>query len=80
MKQNAEIGLGVLKNRDDPRGDEWVASVFDKAAAQAEASLSDKEVVSGFAEIVRRGLLEMQHRKPDRLQGDHGAGVARSAL
>ncbi|MCE8510993.1 site-specific integrase [Ruegeria pomeroyi] len=74
MKQDAEIGLGVLKNRDDPRGDEWVASVFDKVTAQAGASLSDKEVVSGFAEIVRRGLMELQHRKLDRLQDDHGAG------
>lgn len=74
MKQDAEIGLGVLKNRDDPRGAEWVASVFDKVTAKAGASLSDKEVVSGFAEIVRRGLMELQHRKLDRLRDEHGAG------
>lgn len=74
MVQDAEIGLGLLKNRDDPRGDEWVASVFEKVTAKAGASLSDKEVVSGFAEIVRRGLMELQHRKLDRLHDDHGAG------
>jgi len=34
MVENAQIGLGLLKNRDDPRGDEWVASVFDKGRAK----------------------------------------------
>ena len=74
MKQDAEIGLGVLKRRDDPRGDEWVASVFEKVTAKAGANLSDKAVISGFAEIVRRGLMELQHRNLDRLHDDHGAG------
>ena len=74
MVENAQIGLGLLKSRDDPRGDEWVASVFDKVTGQAGATVSDKDIVGGFAEIVRRGLMELQNRSLDRLHDDHGAG------
>ncbi|MBN8630726.1 MAG: site-specific integrase [Rhodobacterales bacterium] len=67
------IDLHVLKDRDDPDGDRWVASVFDKVLVQAGGSLSQKEALTGFAEIVRRGLMELQHRRLDRLRDDFSA-------
>lgn len=74
MVADVEIGLQILKNRDDPRGAEWIDATSDKLLTASGAALSDKEVVSGFAEIVRRGLIELQSRKLDRLHDDHGAG------
>lgn len=71
MQMGAEIELQILKDRDDPRGDEWISRTARKTIADSGASLTDKEVVAGFAEVVRRGLMELQHRKIDRYEDRH---------
>lgn len=74
MIVDTEIGLGILKNRDDTRGDQWVALTYDRVLNASGVPLSDQEIVTGFAEIVRRGLIELQHRTLDRLDDQHGGG------
>ena len=70
MKVNAEMGLQILANRDDPRGDEWIGSTFDKIFDESQAAPTDKAIVTELAEMVRRSLVEMQRRSIDRLNDD----------
>lgn len=71
LRDQADHDLGILTNPSDPRRDEWVASAGDKILARSGDSLTDKEVISQFAEVVRRGLIELQHRKIDRYDDRH---------
>ncbi|MCK1266534.1 hypothetical protein IVB44_11390 [Bradyrhizobium sp. 49] len=75
QKIEADIGhgLSILKNRDDPRADEWVYAAMKRILADAghpvdEASLPH----AALAELARRGLLELQQRKLARIGDDHG--------
>jgi hypothetical protein len=66
MREDIETGIGILRDRSDPRGDEWIDQAEQKIIkdpAATSASLAD----AGFAEIVRRGLIELQRRKLARL-------------
>lgn len=74
MKMDTEVGLQILKNRDDPRGIQWIDATSDKFLASSGAILNDREIVTQFAEIVRRGLIELQHRKLDRLNDAYDKG------
>lgn len=70
MKMDAEIGLEVLTNRDDPRGDHWVSTAFDKVIGDGGAEPTDQAIVTELAELVRRCLIELQRRSIDRLDDD----------
>ncbi len=72
MKADAEYELQILKNRDDPRGDQWIDSTARNAVAASGTSVTDPEMFEGFAEVVRRGLIELQRRKIDRYEDLHG--------
>ena len=63
----AEIALQTLKNRDNPNGAAWVEKTSQSLIVAHGASLEDKQIVTEFAEIVRRGLMEVENRKLDRL-------------
>ena len=68
MMIDLEIERDILKNPDDPNGAQWVHAVEAKIrGAGAAASGSNSDI---FAEIVRRGLLELQNRKLARLDDD----------
>jgi len=79
MIADIEVGLGILRNRDDPRGDQWISSAYDKVLNGSDIPLSDQQFVTGFAEMVRRGLVEVQYRKLDRLE-DRNDGRHHDAL
>ena len=72
MQMDTELGLQILKNRDDPRAAEWVGGTGNRVLSEADASISDTETAIQFAEIVRRGLIEVQNRRLDRLSDDFG--------
>ncbi len=71
MRMEAEIALQTLKTRGDPNGEAWIDSTENKLVAAYGARLEDKEIVTKFAEVVRRGLIELQNRKLDRLDYRH---------
>ena len=71
MKTNAEIELQILKNRDDPRGDQWISQAVEKAVTETGANLTDHEIATSVAEMVRRSLMELQRRKLDRYSDRH---------
>lgn len=71
MRLNAEAELGILKNPDDPRRDEWVASFGDRVLREAGADIQDRETLLRFGELIRRGLVEGQLRKIDRYDDNH---------
>ena len=60
MQESIGIGLTILKDRDDPRADELVESAMSKLSGPINP-LAAADI--GFAEIVRRGLLELHRRK-----------------
>ena len=74
MRMNTEVELGILKNPDDPRRDEWIASFGDRVLREAGADIQDRETLLRFGELVRRGLVEGQQRKLDRYDDNHGRG------
>jgi len=69
IRTDAEIERDILKNIDDPRGAEWVQATGAKILSSSGAALlsSNSDI---FAEIVRRGLLELQNRQLARLEDD----------
>ena len=70
--RDAEIGLGILTKRNDPRADEMILSAGAKMLSSAQASLDDDAVLfSAFTEWVRRGLSELERRRLARTQDDH---------
>ena len=71
MKEDADRALQTLKMRGDPNGEAWIDATGDKLLAAHGASLEDKEIVAKFAEVIRRGLIELQNRKLDRLDDRH---------
>lgn len=69
MQENIGIAASILKNRDDPRGEEWIYGSL--SALTPNGTPISTDVALG--ELVRRGLLELERRKLDRLN-DHYAG------
>ena len=72
MVQDAEIELGILTDPGDPRQDEIVSLVTDRIAYANGADLTDTEIVAQFAEVVRRGLVEVTRRRHGRLTDANG--------
>lgn len=66
MQMNAEIELGILKNPDDPRRDEFIGSFGERVLKQAGAQIADKEELARFGSLIRRALVELRNRKLDR--------------
>ncbi len=69
-KLNAELDL-MLFQRPGLQQDEAVARATDHVLKEAGVTLTDTEVVAGFAEIVRRGMVELARRKIDRYEDRH---------
>ncbi len=67
MVQNAEIQLGILIDPGDPRQDEMVARTTDRIAHVHGAEITDTAILAQFAEVVRRGLIEVSRRHLGRL-------------
>lgn len=72
MTRDAEIELGILTNPGDPRRDELVARAANRIAHTHGAELADDAVVTQFAEVVRRGLIEVTRRRLGRLEDANG--------
>lgn len=72
IQHDVEYGISILKNRDDPRGDEWVYSAMKRILQEAGHSADDASLPhAALAELARRGLVELQHRKHARIGDDH---------
>jgi integrase len=67
IKSDVEIERQILRNRDDPRGDELIARAEQKILAGRSG-----QIPAEFTELVRRALLELDARKLARLDDDHG--------
>ncbi|PWV94125.1 site-specific integrase [Phyllobacterium myrsinacearum] len=70
-KQNAKIELGILTSYGDPTRDGWVSDATHQLLKEAGASNVASETYWDFAEIVRRGLVEVQRKKIDRYDDRH---------
>lgn len=66
MRVNAEIELGILKNPDDPRRDEFIASFGERVLSEAGIKIDSLEELVRFGSLVRRALVELQVRKLSR--------------
>jgi integrase len=72
MLADAETGAEIARSRDDPRGDELIYLAGKKILASAGRSINDPALnYAAFADWVRRGVLELDHRKLARLNDDH---------
>lgn len=72
--ENIERDISILRDPDDFRADEWIGAIGDNLLAGAG---QDPKSVSSttdarFAEVVRRGLLELSRRKLAHYQDDLG--------
>lgn len=67
--KEADYERSILANPADPRRDEWISHAADRILSDAGATPSG--VDAQFAEIVRRGLIELTRRKIDRLEERH---------
>ncbi len=70
-RKDAGIELAIVQNRDDPAHDQWIAHATDRALPSAGATISNEDAVKGIAEVVRRGLIEINRRRIDRLDDRH---------
>lgn len=80
MVQDAEIQLGILTDPGDPRQDEVVSRATDRIAHAHGADLTDAALVAQFAEIVRRGLVEVTRRHIGRLTNENGTAFHDAAF
>ena len=72
IKTDVEIGQQILRNRDDPRADELIYGTVTKILRSAGIPAEQEGLpCAELAEIVRRGLLELDQRKLARLDDDH---------
>jgi hypothetical protein len=55
MRTDAEIGLQILHDRDDPRGADWIDKASEKVLSEVGSALNGKDMIDDIAEIVRRG-------------------------
>src|SRR5205823_4505177 len=73
MAMDAGMGQQILRNRDDPRADEWIYNIGRKILRTAGLSIEDESIPHAeLAEFVRSGLLELDRRRLARLDDDHG--------
>ncbi|MBU3077813.1 DUF6538 domain-containing protein [Sphingomonas quercus] len=70
--EDAQIELGILTNAADPRQDELVSLAADRIAHANGVDLTDAALIAQFAEVVRRGLVEVARRRIGRLRDDNG--------
>jgi integrase len=56
---------------EDPNGDHWIASTKRHVLTEAGGSIDDPSIDIQFAQIVRRGLLEIAKRRIDRYEDRH---------
>jgi len=80
MVEDAQVQLGILTDPGDPRQDEFVASVTDRIAHAHETDLTDDALVAQFAEVVRRGLVEVTRRHIGRLTNANGSAFHDAAF
>ncbi|MCC2601611.1 DUF6538 domain-containing protein [Sphingopyxis yananensis] len=80
MVQDAEIQLGILTDPGDPRQDELVSRATDRIAHANGADLTDDALVAQFAEVVRRGLVEVTRRHIGRLTNTNGSAFHDAAF
>jgi len=66
--QEADEELCILTNPGDPRQDELVARASPKVLENVGAVITDHGTTAQFAEIVRRGWIELSRRRIDRLE------------
>jgi integrase len=72
IRADVEMSQQILRNRDDPRADELIYSAGQKILRRAGLSMEDDPIpYAEFAEVVRRALLELDHRQLARLDDDH---------
>lgn len=73
-RESIETGLAILQKRDDPRADEWITATICKLTQSPISESSGvTEAELHLAEIVRRGLIELERRKLSRLDQLHSA-------
>lgn len=70
--EDAQLELGILTNPGDPRQDELVSLAADRIAHANDVDLTDATLIAQFAEVVRRGLVEVARRRIGRLKDDNG--------
>lgn len=69
MQTEAEIDVEILRDPEDERSAEFVSLTRNKILADAELSLEDSTIPDcEFAELIRRGLLELYRRRAARLK------------
>lgn len=68
----AEIDLSILTDLTDPRQEETVAWQADRIAHANSLDLTDASLLAQFAELVRRGLVEVARRRIGRLTNKNG--------
>jgi hypothetical protein len=68
---NSDIERSVLMNPEDPNRGCWIASMKHRVLAEAATTVDDPTLDAQFAEIVRRGLLEITRRRLDRYEDRH---------
>jgi len=71
IKADIEIGLGILKNLDDPRGAEAIHAVSSKILKMTGQTI-EALPHDFFMEAVRRALLELEKRRHARISDDYG--------
>jgi hypothetical protein len=71
MKIDVEVGAQILRDRDDPRAQQWIYSTGKEILLGAGKAIDDGSFSAGFAELVRRALLELDARYLSRLRDDH---------
>ena len=72
MVADVEIGAQIVRNRDDPRGDELIYSAGQKILGAAERGPDDPTLDDqAFNDLVRRGLMELGRRQLARTGDDH---------
>jgi integrase len=73
MLADAEVGAEIVRNPDDPRGDELIYRASKEILSTAGRSINEPDLqYAAFAEWVRRGLLELDSRRLVRLRDQHG--------
>jgi hypothetical protein len=72
MWKEAKLDAQITRDRDDPQADQWIYGAGKEILATAGKSINDPALPSAaFAELVRRGLLELDRRWLARLEDDH---------
>lgn len=71
MWVDADMERDTLSNPEDPNRDNWIDFTKRRVLTLAGATIHDPMIDAQFAEIVRRGLLEISRRRLDRYEDRH---------